>query len=269
MIDLHSHTTASDGRLSPEELVVRAKLSGVKLLAVTDHDTVAAVERSIEAARKIGGIEVVPGIEISTSIMGLDIHVLGYFVRTDDPALLAFTKQQENERRARMERMVQKLQELSIDVTMAEVEAIAGSDNLCRPHLARVLVARGVCTDMQDAFSRYIGDHCPAFSAHVHPDAAEAIRIIHGAGGVASLAHPVMDRIERPHVESLRALGLDGLEVFRMDQVAEVRAATMTLALSLDLVPTAGSDFHEEGNALGKVGLASRYFETLGARAPK
>lgn len=269
MIDLHSHTLASDGRLSPEELVVRAKLAGVKTLAVTDHDTVAGVERALETARRIGGIHVIPGIEISTSIEGLDIHVLGHFVRIDDEALRTFTKQQENERRARMERMVAKLQALSIEVSMADVEAVAGTDNLCRPHLARALVARGVCTDMQDAFTRYIGDQAPAFSAHVHPDAAEAIRIIHGAGGVATLAHPVLDRVQRPHVESLRALGLDGLEVYRMDQVAQVRDATMTLALSLDLVPTAGSDFHEASpeHALGKVGLADRFFEKLAARA--
>jgi predicted metal-dependent phosphoesterase TrpH len=267
VIDLHSHTLASDGRLSPEDLVVRAKLAGVRSLAVTDHDTVAGVERALETARKIGGIHVIPGIEISTSVGDVDIHVLGHFVRIDDAPLLAFTKQQENERRARMERMVEKLRALSIDIDMREVKAIAGSDNLCRPHLARALVARGVCTDMQDAFIRYIGDTAPAFSAHVHPDAAEAIRIIHGAGGVATLAHPVMDRVQRSHVESLRALGLDGLEVYRMDQVAEVRDATMTLALSLDLVPTAGSDFHEPEGSLGKVGLAPRFFEKLAARS--
>lgn len=264
MIDLHSHTTASDGRMTPTELVTRAKELGVTRLAITDHDTVAGLAEGIAAAEQLGGIEVVPGIEISTSIDGHDIHVLGHFV---DPARLSgFAAGQLQERRARMERMIANLGRLNIRVDMREVEAVAGTDNLCRPHLARVLVEKNIVRDMQDAFTRYLGDDRPAFSPHRTPPAAEAIRLIHEAGGVASLAHPAADGIERPQIEKLRALGLDGLEVFRPDQAAPAHQKWLDLAAELDLVPTAGSDHHAEPSELGRVGLDEAWFETLRAR---
>jgi 3',5'-nucleoside bisphosphate phosphatase len=266
LIDLHAHTTASDGQFSPRDLVLRARAAGVTTLAVTDHDTVAGVAEAVATARALGGIEIVPGIEVSTSIGATDIHVLGHFVRIDDPALVAFTAQQEGERRARMERMVAKLNELGISVTMAEVEAQAGSDNLCRPHLARVLVARGICGDMQGAFTRFIGDDGPAFSPHRHPDAREAIALIHTAGGKATLAHPAPDKVERGQIVELAGYGLDGVEIFRPETPTDVREGYHAIALDLGLAVTGGSDFHGEGNALGSIGLERRYYEALLAR---
>ncbi|MBI2389668.1 MAG: PHP domain-containing protein [Deltaproteobacteria bacterium] len=267
MIDLHAHTTASDGRLTPTQLVSRARGVGVTVLAITDHDTVAGVAEAIAAARALGGIEIVPGIEISTSIGAADIHVLGHFLRVDDPALVAFTAEQEGERRARMERMVANMNALGVPVTMARVEAIAGSDNLCRPHLARALVELGACRDLQDAFARYIGDDAPAFSAHRRPDAAEAIRLIHSAGGAATLAHPEADGIDRARIVALEQLGLDGLEVVRNDQPSPIRERYLQLALELQLVPTGGSDFHDEGGALGGITMSRRDLEALAARS--
>lgn len=266
MIDLHSHTTASDGQLTPRELVVRARAAGVRTLSVTDHDTVSGIPDAIAAARAIGGIEIVPGIEISTSIDGVDIHVLGHFIRPDDPALLAFTAKQVGERRARMERMIGKLNDLGIAVTMDEVEAVAGSDNLCRPHLARVLVKRSVVSDMQSAFTRYLGDDAPAFSAHEHPDSAATIRLIHDAGGVASIAHPATDKLERAQIAALAAQGLDGVEVFRPETETTVRESFHQIALQLGLAVTGGSDFHGEGAALGSISLERRFFDALAAR---
>ncbi len=266
MIDLHAHTTASDGRLSPAELVARAHAAGVTHLAITDHDTVAGIAEAQAAAAALDGIEIVPGIEVSTTIGRAEIHVLGHFVRPDDPALVAFTAEQERERRARMERMIAKLNQLGIAVTMAHVEAAAGSDNLCRPHLARALVEGRWCFDMQDAFSRLIGDEGPAYSPHRRPDAGEAIRLIHAAGGAATLAHPAADGIERFQIAELKALGLDGLEVHRADVQIPVRDKFLKIARELDLVPTAGSDFHDEGGALGSVGLDPSAFAALRAR---
>lgn len=261
MIDLHAHTTASDGQLSPRDLVVRARAAGVTRLSVTDHDTVGGIAAAIAAARAVGGIEVIPGIEVSTEIEGADIHILGHFIRPDDPALLASTAQQEGERRARMERMVEKLRALGIMVTMREVEAVAGSDNLCRPHLARVLVQRGVVGDMQDAFTRYLGDDAPAFSAHRHPDAREAIALIHRAGGRASLAHPAQDGITGEQIAKLAEHGLDAVEVFRPETPTDVREVYHGFAIRLGLAVTGGSDFHGEGNALGSIGLPRRFFD--------
>lgn len=245
---------------------MRARAAGVTTLAVTDHDTVAGVAEAIDAARALGGIEIVPGIEVSTSIGSTDIHVLGHFIRPDEPGLLAFTAGQERERRARMERMVAKLNELGVAVTMAEVEAQAESDNLCRPHLARVLVARGICGDMQAAFTRYIGDDAPAFSPHRHPDAREAIALIHAAGGKATLAHPASDKVERAQIVALAEQGLDGVEIFRPETPKDIREGYHAIAIELGLAVTGGSDFHGEGNALGSIGLERRYYDALVAR---
>ncbi len=266
MIDLHAHTTASDGQLTPRELVLRARAAGVTTLAVTDHDTVAGVAEAVATARALGGIEIVPGIEVSTSIGATDIHVLGHFVRIDDPALLEFTRGQGGERRARMERMVQKLNDLGVAVTMQEVEAVAGSDNLCRPHLARVLVARGICGDMQAAFTRYLGDDAPAFSPHRHPSAREAIALIHAAGGRATLAHPAADKVERAQLEALAGAGLDGVEIFRPETPTDVRERYHAIAIALGLAVTGGSDFHGEGSTLGTIGLERRFYDALLAR---
>lgn len=260
MIDLHSHTTASDGELSPRELVARAFSAGVRTLAVTDHDTVNGLADADLAARALG-MELVPGIEISTSVGATDIHILGHFI--DPGALADFARGQERERRARMERMVEKLNALGINVRMSEVEAVAGSDNLCRPHLARVLVKRGICGDMQSAFERFLGDTAPAFSAHRHPDSAEAIRLIRSAGGVATLAHPAADNVSREQIATLKEQGLAGLEVMRVDLPSGARDLYMQYAFELDLIPTAGSDFHGPEPTLGKIGLEPRYFERL------
>jgi predicted metal-dependent phosphoesterase TrpH len=263
MIDLHSHTTASDGRLSPTELVRRAREAGVTKLAVTDHDTVSGLAEATTAASTLGGIEVICGIEISTSIEGKDIHVLGHFVDPEHPALRAFAAGQLHERRARMERMLEKLARMNIKVDMRDVEAAAGSDNLCRPHLARVLVERNIVRDMQDAFTKYLGDDRPAFSPHRTPSATDAIALVHAAGGVATLAHPLADGIERPQISKLRDLGLDGLEVFRPDQAAPAHQKWLDLAEELGLVPTGGSDYHADPGALGTVGLEERWFDLL------
>lgn len=271
MIDFHSHTTASDGELGPAELVERARKAGITRLAVTDHDTVNGLAEAVEAARLAGDIEVIPGIEISTRVAGEDIHLLGHFVRPDDPALVAFCARQEGERRRRMERMVEKLNALGIPVRMERVEEVAGgSENLCRPHLARALVQMGRCATMQEAFERYIGDGGPAFAAQERIDAKDAIALVHGAGGTATLAHPAVDRMDRGRIRLLAADGLDGLEVFHPDHDAATRERYLAIARELSLVPTAGSDFHGGDTApdhgLGSASLAPEHYAALWAR---
>ena len=265
MIDLHAHTTASDGRLSPAMLVRRAVEAGLTALAVTDHDTVAGL---VEARAEAGAaLELVAGIEVSTRLGRKDLHVLGYFVDPTHPALRAFEERQRGERRARMERMIDNLARLNIRVELAEVEAVAGgSDNLCRPHLARVLLVKNVVRDLQDAFQKYLGDGRPAYSAHRVPSAAEAIALIHEVGGVASLAHPAVDGVERRDLVELAAAGLDALEVFRPDQAPPQHHKWLSLAGTLGLVATGGSDFHEPPTALGASGCDEGTLAALRAR---
>jgi 3',5'-nucleoside bisphosphate phosphatase len=271
MIDLHSHTTASDGQHAPAELVQLARDAGLTRLAITDHDTVNGLPEAFEAAREIG-IEIIPGIEISSVLGGKDIHILGHFVRLDDPELVASCAHQEGGRRRRMEQMVQRMNELGFPVRMEHVQAIAGdSNNLCRPHLARALVELGFCRHPQDAFDRFIGDGQPAFVAHERLTAKEAIALIHSAGGTATLAHPGVDRIDRRQIAQLREMGLDGLEVFHSDHDPGMRQRYLEISREQGLVPTAGSDFHGDRVApdrrLGTASLALDQFLALRSRA--
>jgi 3',5'-nucleoside bisphosphate phosphatase len=270
MIDLHSHTTASDGQHSPADLVKLASTAGVTRLAITDHDTVNGLPEALEAAQG-AGIEIIPGIEISSVVGEKDIHILGHFVRRDDPALVASCVHHEGARRRRMERMVQRMNELGFPVRMEHVQAIAGdSRNLCRPHLARALVELGFCRAPQEAFDRFIGDGQPAFVPHERLEAKEAIALIHSAGGSATLAHPGVDRIDRHQIATLRQVGLDGIEVFHSDHDPGMRERYLRFAREHDLVPTAGSDFHGDRVApdrrLGSASLALEHFLALRSR---
>ncbi|HYX91416.1 MAG TPA: PHP domain-containing protein [Myxococcaceae bacterium] len=271
MIDLHTHTTASDGQHEPAELVRFARDAGITRLAITDHDTVNGLAEAFEAARGTG-MEIIPGIELSSALGAKDIHILGHFVRPDDPALVASCAHQEGGRRRRMEKMVQRMNELGFPVRMEHVESVAGgSTNLCRPHLARAMVELGFCRHPQDAFDRFIGDGLPAFVAHERLEARDAIALVHAAGGTATLAHPGVDRIDRRQIAQLREMGLDGLEVFHSDHDPGMRERYLQIAREHGLVPTAGSDFHGERVAadrrLGTASMAVDQFLELRSRA--
>ena len=271
MIDLHSHTTASDGQYPPAEVIRRARDAGVTCLSITDHDTVNGLVEALEMAVEIG-IELVPGIEISSALGKRDIHLLGHFVRPDNSQLVAFCSRREGDRRRRMEAMVRKMNALGFPVSMAHVESIAGdSQNLCRPHLARALVEMGYCRNPQEAFDRFIADDGPAFVPTERLEAGEAIALIHSAGGAATLAHPGPERFDRYQIGRLRAQGLDGLEVFHPDHDPGARERYLGIARELDLVPTAGSDFHGDRVApdrqLGTASLSPAHFEALRSRA--
>ena len=270
MIDLHSHTTASDGQYPPEELLALAAAAGVTVLAVTDHDTVSGLARA-EAAATLRGITLVNGIELSAFVDGRrEVHVLGHFLDRDNPELGAFSHKLRGERERRMEAMVIRMQELGLPVTMDEVREIAQDAHLGRPHLARVLVEKRYCSSTKDAFDRFLGDGKPAAVDRFKLSAADAISLIHRAGGTATLAHPGTNRIERHDLEGLKALGLDGVEVYHSDHNPSVREKYLKAASVLDLVPTGGSDFHGEkvapGRKLGSSSMPEANFEALCAR---
>lgn len=267
MIDLHTHTTASDGSSTPEELVARAVAAGVTILAVTDHDTVAAVAACRGAAAQIGGLEIVPGIELSASWQGREIHVLGHFIDIEDGTLLAALERFSDARRLRMERMVEKCRQHGVSISFEDLEADrdgGGKGTWGRPHLARALVRLGHAKDMQDAFDRWIGSGGPAFVARSLPEAAEVIRLIRDAGGCASVAHPALSRLGGGDLRELAALGLVGVEVDHPRQPAHVRRTLRRQAASLGLQPTAGSDDHgpDDGPAqMGREAMDETLFE--------
>jgi 3',5'-nucleoside bisphosphate phosphatase len=272
LIDLHSHTTASDGEHAAEELLALAAQAGVRVLAVTDHDTVAALARAQEAAR-LHAVGFVPGIEISAYVGRKEVHVLGHFIDPTHPALLRITETLRGERDGRMEAMVARARGLGFPLHMEEVRAIAGDAQLGRPHLARLLVQKGYCTSLQDAFDRFLGDGRPFTVERQKLSGADAIALIRDAGGSATLAHPQSSRVELPELQQLAGAGLAGLEVFHQEHHPSIREKWTKLARSLDLVPTAGSDYHgprvSPGRSPGCASMPRANFAALLARAPR
>jgi predicted metal-dependent phosphoesterase TrpH len=270
MIDLHSHTTASDGELSPEELLARARAAGVTTRAVTDHDTVKGLARA-RAAADAQGIRLVPGIEVSTEAEGREIHILGHFVDPTEPELTRFSDRLQDERAERMGRMVERMNQLGFPVTLDEVERIAAGAHIGRPHLALALVERGYVTSTREAFDRFLGDGKPGYVSRFRVSAEDAIAMLHRAGGTATLAHPGSSKVSAPTLERLVRAGLDGLEIFHPDHVPSQREAFLRQAETLGLVPTAGSDFHgprvTPDRKLGMVSLDPAYLARLEARA--
>jgi len=271
VIDLHTHTTASDGRLSPADLVARAKASGVTVLSVTDHDTVAGADAA-EAACRDAGIAFVTGVEITAIRDGLDVHVLGYFLDRHADALHVFLAAMRRQRVDRIREMVDRLGRLGIpldaDAILAPVVANPQL-SIGRPFIARALVAAGRAADISDAFDRWLSPGRPAFMPRAGAPPADVIVRIHDAGGVASIAHPgLVGRDE--WIPQLAADGLDAIEAFHSKHDAAATAHYLAMAERLGLAVTGGSDFHGAGDdgehgpgAPGSVSLPRDRFERL------
>lgn len=270
MIDLHSHTTYSDGQYSPAELFALAAQAGVTVLAVTDHDTVGGLASCAEAAHA-QGLRLVPGIELSATLHGREVHVLGHLVDPGAPALAALQTELLEERRERMGRMVARAQALGMKVTLEQVVARSGGDNLGRPHLARAMVDAGWATSVKDAFDRYLHDGGPAWVDRRRMAAGEAIALIHAASGTASLAHPGANDVSRQELAQLAAAGLDAVEALHPEHVPSRAEAFCRWADELGLLVTGGSDFHgpavQPDRKLGARSLDASRFAALEARA--
>ena len=271
MIDLHMHTTASDGRLAPGELVSRVAAAGIRIMSLTDHDTVAGLP-DVRRAADAAGITVVDGIEITAVHEGRDIHILGYFVDVSDQGLARFLQAQRARRVERVDEIAARLAALGagIDVTalIATAARTAGT-SVGRPVIARALIAAGHAASMQDAFDRYLGQGRPAFVPRVGPSPLDVLNMIHSARGIASMAHPGVTK--QPAV--MRALvkaGLDAIEVHHSDHILELRHELHMYATRHGLLETGGSDFHgdeDRDRPLGGVTLPAADFSRLEAAA--
>jgi 3',5'-nucleoside bisphosphate phosphatase len=259
-LDLHIHSTASDGLVSPAR-VVRAAVDGViDVMALTDHDTVAGVEPALDAARGLP-IHIVPGIEVSATWDETEVHILGYLVDPTDPGLRAHDGTAGERRAQRLEEMVDRLAKQGVQVSFDAVVEKAGDEasSLGRPHLARVLQDEGFVATEAEAFDRFIGNEHPAYIPNRLLDPEAAIRMIHRAGGVAVWAHPPMYLLDRILPDLVR-VGLDGLEVFRPrngpEWMSRLEAAAREAGLS---VLTGGSDWHgPQDGSLGDFVVSSR-----------
>ena len=278
MIDLHLHTTASDGRLTPAELVARASQAALTTISVTDHDTVAAFADVTTAARG-ATIRVVPGIEITSIDDGRDVHLLGYFVDPDSAALAAFLEGQRALRVARVRDIGLRLSTLGMQVDVEAVLQAAANrpgSSVGRPQLARALVAAGHVESVQDAFEQWLATGQPAYVPRSGPSPATVIDVIHEAGGVASFAHPGVTRRDAL-IPALVERGLDAIEVYHSDHAPEDERIYELLATRLGVLISGGSDFHgvdpvrpgarARRGVLGVVSLPAPAFEALEARA--
>lgn len=256
-IDLHLHTRYSDGSLTPAEVVALAHQTGVTAMAITDHDIVDGIPHAMEAATNLG-IEVVPGVEISSRFDGRELHVLGYFFDWQDPAFRDHLARQRLSRHARNPQTIERLRALGLEVSEDEVKAKTGSDSIGRPHIAQVLVEKGYVRDTREAFDRYLAEGAAAYVPRILSDTHEVITWIRDAGGVPVLAHPTWTRCQGEPLyrlcAGLKEAGLLGLEVFYSTHDRKHTSRYLELAKRLDLLVTGGSDFHGAANPAIQVG---------------
>jgi hypothetical protein len=261
VIELHAHSTASDGVLDPADLVARAAAVGVTTLALTDHDTVQGCAAAMTAGDALG-VAVVPGIELSVRVDRGTFHLLGYFREAAPPALMARMDEIAGSRERRNAQILARLAALGVPVEDADVRARA-TGRVGRPHIARAMVAAGYVADIGEAFDRYLGTEAPAYVAAGALGPEESVRLVKAAGGAASIAHPGTLLLEAGQLRDLVAAlvphGLDAIEAYRGDTPVEESAAYAALAAAYGILATGGSDYHgpaleEFGRVLGSCG---------------
>jgi predicted metal-dependent phosphoesterase TrpH len=267
-IDLHTHSLRSDGALSPADLVKRAAARGVRIQALSDHDTLAGVAEAVATGSALG-VRIIPATELNTESEWGDAHVLGYFIDPEDLELEERLRWLRENRGRRIELMVEKLKALGYAVELSRVLEIAQGGALGRPHLAQALFEKGYVPSYDDAFDTLIAKDSPAYVARVGLDPFEAVTLVRKHGGVPSLAHPGtvigLDEL----LPKLVAAGLAGIEAYYGEHSPEMTARCLARAGEHDLVPTGGSDFHgrgDHGTDLGGVFVPPETIERLESR---
>jgi 3',5'-nucleoside bisphosphate phosphatase len=246
-IDLHLHTTHSDGSLSAAEVLQLAHKAKVTALAITDHDIVTGIPEAIAAGAELG-IEIIPGVEISSYINNSELHILGYCIDWRDSELNRRLATLRESRHTRNPQIIERLRSLGLDVTYAEVRSLAGTESVGRPHIARLLMDKKYVSSAKDAFDRYLSEGRPAYVARELPRPVDAIAWIRAAGGVAVLAHPTWAKVSGEGLNTLlttlKADGLGGIEVHYSTHTKRQTTEYLDLAKRLDMLVTGGSDFH-------------------------
>jgi predicted metal-dependent phosphoesterase TrpH len=246
-LDLHLHTTHSDGSFTPTEVIDLAHKAGVTALAITDHDITTGILEATLAGQE-HGIDVIPGIEISSIIGTSELHILGYFLDYQDARLNERLARLRDSRHRRNPKIIERLQAAGIAITYEEVRALAGTDSVGRPHIARVLMEKGVVASAKEAFDLWLADGRPAYVPRELPTPSDAMRWIREAKGLPVLAHPTWvkptDGTLTDLVRQLKADGLDGVEVHYSTHTPRQTREYLALAKQLDLLVTGGSDFH-------------------------
>lgn len=259
LVDLHTHSTASDGTLTPSQLVTAACEQGLKAIALTDHDTVAGVAEALAKGEELG-IEVIPGVEISVDHPGGELHLLGYFLDLTCPQLQETLAKLQAYREQRNPQMIAKLQAHNFDITMDEVTAVAGGTVIGRPHMAAVMVAKGYVSNTAEAFEKYLASGRPAYVKKQRLSPEEGINLVLAAKGIPVLAHPkYLPEQSVPELDALIAklknLGLRGLEVVYTTHDSAEQHTYRQLAKKYNLIVTGGTDFHGANKPDIKLGI--------------
>lgn len=249
LVDLHLHTTASDGRLAPRELVRMASDLGLKQISISDHDTTDGLPEAFHEAEKHTSLRVIPGIELSTDIPGDEVHMLGYFIRYDDEPFQEILGRFRRGRIDRARQMVEKLASLGMKLEWERVQEITGEGAVGRPHIALALVEKGYFKEPKDAFAEYLGRNGLAYVQRAKLTPSEAIQMLLQVGGVPVLAHPAYLTDLESTMPELKAAGLLGMEVYYAKFDPNTVEYLRHIAAQYDLIPCGGSDFHGLGNS--------------------
>jgi predicted metal-dependent phosphoesterase TrpH len=244
LVDLHVHSTASDGKYTPEAIVSKAAGLGLKYLSLTDHDSVDGIEPAIKTAANFPGLTFIPGVELSTDLADGEAHILGYFIDYASPELKKELEKFRDSRSGRARRMVKKLAELGMEIDFSRVQEIAGDGAIGRPHIAQAMQEKGYIGSFKEAFDKYIGHGGPAYVEREKITPAEAVTLITKSNGLPVLAHPFTVKDPEAMVITLKKAGLIGIEAYYKDNSPEATEATLKLAEKYGLIATGGTDFH-------------------------
>ena len=239
--DLHTHTTYSDGAFSPKELLDLAKIKQLSAVGITDHDSVNGIDEAIHYGKKIG-IEVIPGVEISTDVEETEVHILGYFIDHKDKELNKVLKFFRDERLERGKRIIKKLNNIGLEITLSDVLEFSESAPICRPHIAKAMLKKGHVKNFIQAFQKYIGDGGPASERKIHVSAQSALKIINDAGGLSFIAHP--GKMKESILQNLIHLGVDGIEAIHPSHKKYQQKFYKGIVNQYCLLESGGSDFH-------------------------
>ena len=257
--DLHTHTNYSDGFFSPTELVELAYKSGIELLSITDHDNVNGIEEAEKAASKYG-IEIIPGVEISTDIRNTEIHILGYFIDPANAELEHYLSFFRDERHKRAKRIVEKLNILGLEISIGDVLKHVKKGTIGRPHIAQALLENKQVNSYYEAFNKYLGNNAPAYEKKVHLSPQSAFKIISDAGGLSFIAHP--GNMPEILIKELIEDGVDGIEVIHPSHSADRTKFYRGIVNQYYLLESGGSDFHggkrEDEKNFGKIFTKSK-----------
>lgn len=254
MIDLHIHTTASDGRLSPAEIAAIAEEKEMTAVAITDHDSISGNNEAINAAAGLN-VEVVPGVELSVNYRSTHFHLLGYYIDLKHPGLLEAIERVQTARAKRNPQIIERLQQIGMDITMDEVTEEAGGGQIGRPHIAAVLLRKGYIKEFQQAFDTFLATGQPAYVDKYRLPAEESIQLILDAGGIPVIAHPgLLDQCLLDNIsgffDEMKTAGVRGVEVYYPRHTKPFTSKIRKLIAEKGLIETGGTDFHEPGKGL-------------------